>query len=120
MPLIKGGSMSAHSESFWLPVILFGVGTFLLRFIFIWAFGRGEIRSEIKRALRFVPASVLAALVAPNVILIQGTSSFSISNERLWAGVIAAAIAWRTKNMFLTISSGMASLWVLFFFKGSF
>jgi branched-subunit amino acid transport protein len=32
-------------------------------------------------------------------------------NGRLVAGAIAALVAWRTRNVFLTIAVGMAALW---------
>ena len=32
---------------------------------------------------------------------------------RLLAGVLAVVVAWRTKNVLLTIGVGMAALWVL-------
>lgn len=117
---IKGAGLSHNHESFWWSILIIGLGTFLLRFSFIWAFGRGDVRPEITRALRFVPAAVLAALVAPSIIFLQGTTSFSISNERFWAGIIAVVVAWRANNMFLTLSSGMVALWLMFVLKGSF
>jgi branched-subunit amino acid transport protein len=36
-----------------------------------------------------------------------------LGNARLIAGVIAALVAWRTKNVVLTIAIGMIALWVL-------
>ncbi|MGH2374135.1 MAG: AzlD domain-containing protein [bacterium] len=36
-----------------------------------------------------------------------------MDHPRLIAGVLAAGVAWRTKNVFLTIGVGMALLWIL-------
>jgi branched-subunit amino acid transport protein len=38
---------------------------------------------------------------------------FSPRNPQLWAGVLAIAVAWRTRNVLLTIAAGMAALLVL-------
>ena len=34
-------------------------------------------------------------------------------NPRLLAGIIAALVAWRTRNTMLTILAGMAALWIV-------
>ena len=104
--------MSLEPSTLWLTMLAIGLGTFLIRFSFIWVFGRGAVRPEVQRVLRFVPASVLSALVLPSFVFPQ-QAPFSIENPRLWAGLIAAVVAWRTRNMLLTIAAGMASLWII-------
>jgi len=42
-----------------------------------------------------------------------GALDLSFGNVRLLAGVLAALVAWRTKNVLLTIAVGMVALWVL-------
>jgi len=37
----------------------------------------------------------------------------SLVNARLFAGALAAVVAWRTRNVFLTIGVGMGLLWIL-------
>lgn len=103
--------MRLDSATLWLTMLGIGGGTFLIRFSFIWLFGRGEVRPGVQRVLRFVPASVLSALILPSFVFPQ-QAAFSLGNERMWAGLIAAAIAWRTRNVLLTIAAGMVSLWL--------
>ena len=57
----------------WLLFIALAVGTFALRFSFIYLFGKVEMPEWLRRALRFVPASVLAALVFPALTYPNGT-----------------------------------------------
>lgn len=97
----------------WLVIILAGLGTFVIRALFIFLAGRIEMPLWFKRGLRFVPAAVLSALVLPALAYQQGELMLSVSNERLVAGVVAALIAWYTKNVLLTISVGMVLLWGL-------
>ncbi len=103
--------MQLDSLTMWITILGIGAGTFLLRFSFIWLFGWGEMHPVVQRMLRFVPPSVLAALVLPGIVFPQ-QAAFSFDNQRMWAGLIAAVIAWRTKNVLWTISAGMASLWL--------
>jgi branched-subunit amino acid transport protein len=67
----------------------------------------------LQRALRFVPAAALTAIITPELLIQNGAIFLSPANARLIAGVIAIVIAWRTKNTLLTIGAGMIALWVL-------
>jgi branched-subunit amino acid transport protein len=67
----------------------------------------------IQQALRFVPPAVLSAIIFPELLRPGGALDLSFGNVRLLAGVLAAAVAWRTKNVLLTIGVGMVALWVL-------
>jgi branched-subunit amino acid transport protein len=95
----------------WLVMTCAGVVTFAIRYSFIGAAGRIDAPDWFVRMLRFVPVAALSALVWPDLLLADGTISFA--GPRLVAGLIAAAIAWRTRNILLTIASGMLALWLL-------
>jgi branched-subunit amino acid transport protein len=99
--------------SIWLLFIALAVGTYALRLSFIYLFGKIEMPEWLRRALRFVPASVLAALVFPALTYPNGTLDLSLGNIRLLAGLGGALIAWKTKNVLWTIAVGMVLLWVL-------
>lgn len=97
----------------WLLFIAIGLGTFTLRFLFIYLFGKLEMPDWLIRALRFVPAAALAALVFPALTHPSGHLDISLNNFRLLAGLGGALIAWRTRNVLLTILTGMTLLWTL-------
>lgn len=99
--------------SIWLLFIGAAAGTFVLRFSFIYLFGKFEIPEWLQRALRFVPASVLAALVFPALLYPNGAFDFSLNNIHLLAGIGGGLVAWRTKNVLWTIVVGMILFWVL-------
>lgn len=96
----------------WLTLLTIGLGTFLIRFSFIWIFGEAKVHPRLQQILQYVPASVLSALVVPNLVFTQ-QDTISLANPRLWAGLVAALIAWRTRSVLLTIVSGMVVLWFL-------
>ena len=99
--------------SIWLLFVAVGLGTFTLRFLFIYLFGKIAMPNWLSRALRFVPAAALAALVFPALTHPTGQLDVSLNNFRLLAGLGGALVAWRTKNVLLTILVGMAILWTL-------
>jgi branched-subunit amino acid transport protein len=96
----------------WLVVIVTGLLTFGTRLSFIQALGQGTVPPRIQRALRLVPAAVLTAIITPEVFLVNGAPNLSLGNERLIAGALAALVAWRTRNIMLTVIVGMAALWL--------
>ena len=97
----------------WLIMIALAIGTFLIRISFIMLLSNREVHPLIARALRFVPAAVLSALVIPQILTRNNSLRVSFTNPQLTAGLVAAVVAWRTKNVLFTILSGMAVLWVL-------
>ena len=94
----------------WLVMIPGGLITFGIRFSFIYVFGRYEIPETIRRALRLVPAAVLSAIIFPELFIQADRFNMSFGNERLIAGLIAALVAWFSKNILLTLVSGMTAL----------
>jgi branched-subunit amino acid transport protein len=97
----------------WLTIVGAGAGTFALRLSFIALMGRIEIPILLGRALRFVPAAVMTAVVIPLLFYTNGALEVSLGNERLLAGLVAALIAWRTRSVLFTLSGGMVVLWTL-------
>ncbi|MEZ4657636.1 MAG: AzlD domain-containing protein [Caldilineaceae bacterium] len=99
--------------SLWFTLILIGLITFGYRFSFIALLERIKLPLLIRRALRFVPLAALTAIAVPEVAIRQGALNLFISNDRLMASLVAAVVAWRTKNVFLTILVGMICLYIL-------
>jgi len=97
----------------WLLFLAIATGTFALRFSFVYLFGKVDMPDWLRRALRFVPASVLAALVFPALIYPNGILDISLNNVYLLAGIGGALVAWRTKNVLWTIIVGMTLFWIL-------
>ena len=102
-----------QAPSIWILFVIVGLGNFLLRLSFIYLFGKVDMPDWLRRALRFVPASVLAALVFPALTHPAGTLDLSLGNIRLLAGLGGAIVAWKTRNVLWTIVVGMILFWVL-------
>ena len=97
-------------SSFWLLIFGLALASFLPRASFILLFARWPVPPLLRRALRFVPAAVFSAILVPGLVLSAGSVHIGLDNPRLLAGVLAGAIAWRTRNTLLTIASGMLAL----------
>jgi branched-subunit amino acid transport protein len=98
-----------------LGLIIVGMGlvTYAIRLSPIVLMGRIRVPPIVERALRFVPPAVLSAIIVPEILQPAGALNLSLGNPRLLAGILAAFVVWRTKNVFLAIAVGMLAFWVL-------
>jgi branched chain amino acid efflux pump len=97
----------------WLVLIAGGLITFGMRLSFIYLLGRVTVTAGVQRALRLVPAAVLSALVAPELLMPDGSLDIGLGNHRWLAGLVAILVAWRTRSTLLTILAGMLALLLL-------
>jgi branched-subunit amino acid transport protein len=97
----------------WLTLLGMGLITYGIRLSMILLLGQVRISEGWQRALRLVPPAVLSAIIFPELLQPAGSLDISLGNARLLAGIIAAVVAWRTKNALLTIGVGMTALWIL-------
>jgi branched-subunit amino acid transport protein len=99
--------------TFWTIILGVAACTLLLRASFLLLAGPARIPTRAQGALRFVPVSILSAIVASAVFYREGTLNLSPVNPQFLAAAIAALVAWRTRNTLWTIGTGMATLWIL-------
>lgn len=96
----------------WTAIVLSGAGTYAMRASFILAADRlATVPPWAERVLRQIPAAALAALVVP--ALVRPEETLDLANPRLVAGVVAGLVAWKTRNVALTLVIGLAGLMAL-------
>ena len=57
--------------------------------------------------LRLVPPAVLAAMLAPSLLVSDGTIDLGFDNLFFWAALVAFPVAWLRKSLALTVLVGM-------------
>jgi branched-subunit amino acid transport protein len=93
----------------WAAIVLAGIGTFTMRASFLaLAHKLREVPPWAERILRQIPPAALAALVVPALVRPHG--EFHLFQARAAAGILAALVAWRTRNVALTLVIGIGSL----------
>lgn len=97
----------------WTVIIGAAVITYMLRLSFVILLDAFTLPEVVERALRFVPAAVITALVVPTLVFQENQLDLSLGNERLLAGLIAAVVAYYSRNILLTIGTGMVALWLI-------
>ena len=94
----------------WIVMIIGGLLTFGTRLSFIFLLDRIKVPDWFRRGLRFVPVAVLSAIILPELTSPNGTLFVSWRNPQLLAGLVAILVAWKTKNVLLTIAAGLVAL----------
>lgn len=102
----------------WILMIVIGGLTLVGRMSFLVLFGQREMPSWAMTALRYVPVTALTALAMPAVMLNDGAIDLSI-NPRILAALVAVLVAWKTKNILATITSGMIIFWMMRLLMGT-
>ena len=101
-------------SSIWTTIFLVGIFTFLTRLSFIILSDKIKLTPFVQRGLRFVPIAVLSAIIFPELVQNNGADVL-LYIPRVFAGLIAIYVAWRTRNIFLTIITGMCVLYIFNF-----
>ena len=103
----------SSAAGWWIVIIAVGALNFLSRLSFIALFARVDMPPSVERALRYVPAAMLAAIVVPAVVFVApGAPALMHANPKLVAALVAGAVAWRTRSTVATIGIGMPTLWL--------
>lgn len=66
-----------------------------------------SIPESVMRWLSYVPVAVLSAMLAPALLLRDGSLDFGFDNLFLWAAVPAFLLAITTRSFFGTVALGM-------------
>ena len=94
--------------SIWLIFILISLATTLPRASFIVLGNRFTLPPTLQRALRYAPAAALAAIVMPDVLVVD--NALVLFNPKLAAAIAAASVALRWRNPWLPFIVGMVVL----------
>lgn len=99
--------MTLDAFTIWTTIAALTVATLLTRGSFFLFLHGIELPPGVHASLRFIPPAVFAALVVPELLLVDGALAIDPTHDKLLAGICAGVVAWRTKNSFLTILAGM-------------
>jgi len=97
----------------WIALIIVGLLTLVTRLSFILILEKWEPPDLFQRGLRFVPLAVLSALIFPEIFMHDGPVTLPPDFPRILGAVTAVIVAWRSKNIFLTIGAGMLVFYIL-------
>lgn len=105
-------SVEIPSGVLWAILVVVAISAYVFRLSFFVLFGRiDNVPDWVDTTLNYVAPAVLAALVLPKLMYVDG--GIVLANPRLVAGAIAGVVAWRTENVAATVVVGMVAFWGL-------
>ncbi|MDC0610412.1 AzlD domain-containing protein [Vibrio sp.] len=96
-----------------LMILLMTALVFFSRYVFLEPRLPLKLSPAIQRLLSYSGPAVLTSIWAPIVFTHQKTLWLAPNNPFLWSALLAAILAWKTKNVLLTTVSCMAVFLVL-------
>lgn len=96
-----------------LVIIGMSVVTYLPRMLPLVVLSKLKLPPLFTAWLRYIPVAVLSALLVPGVLLSHGRLAFTLQNKALLASIPSLLVAARTKNLFLTVSAGIVTMYLL-------
>ena len=91
-------------------VIVLGltVVTVLARGFFLFSNRTWSLPHWAQRGLQYAPIAALAAVVVPEVVMVNGHLMETWKDARLYAAIVGAAVYFWRKDVLFTIVAGMA------------
>ena len=97
----------------WMVIFAVGLINYLSRLSFIAVFARRSMPPLLARALKYVPAAMLTALVLPMIMGDAAAGGAVPFNPKAGAAGLAGVVAFYTRSTLWTLGTGMAALWLL-------
>jgi branched-subunit amino acid transport protein len=105
-------------KTIFLAIIGMMIVTFLPRLLPIWLLSSRRLPDFVERWLYFIPPSVLAALLLPELLGKNNRIDPAANQVYLIAALPAFLVVWRTRSMFAAVIVGMLVVAGLRFFAG--
>ena len=99
----------------WISIIVAGLINYLTRLGSVLIINPKKMNSITKQVLNYVPSVVCPSIIFPGVLLNDYGTLVAISDPKIYGALTAILIGYFSKNVILTIISGLLSYWFLIF-----
>jgi len=96
-----------------LIIMAMSIVTYLPRVLPVLLLSRVRMPEWFMRWLKHIPAAVLSALLVPAILMPGDTVDVRLANRNLLAAIPCFIAAFRTKNLFITVITGIISMLLL-------
>lgn len=107
----------SETTHLWTIILLLGLGSFALRFVFTGFVGDRPMPPWLLRHLRYTAVAILPALVAPQVMWPSATDG-AFDTPRAAAAMVTLLVGLMTKNVLIAILSGAVTLYGMLYLLG--
>ena len=100
----------------WISIIVAGLINYLTRLGSVLLIKPQKLNSTLKIVLNYVPSAVFPAIIFPAVLLDASGLLVEFNDPKVIATIIACLTGLLSKNLTLTIFTGLISYWIILFF----
>jgi len=99
-----------ENNKYLLIIIGMGLVTYGARVLPLFIFKNRKLNENVLKWMRYIPVTILSALIAPNIFMPDGNLQVSFSNPYILASAITALAALKIKNLVGIVVIGMMSI----------
>ena len=99
----------------WISIIIAGLINYLTRIGSVLMINPKKMNQMTKQVLAYVPSAVFPAIIFPAVLLENSGSFVSYDDPKIISIIVAIFIGYVSKNISVTIVSGLLSYWIIIF-----
>ena len=99
----------------WTSIFFAGFITYFFRMGMITLISKDVFNENFRKILSYVPSVVFPSIIFPGVLLDDYGSLVTIMDPKIYGALTAIIVGYFSRNVILTIISGMASYWFLIF-----
>lgn len=96
----------------WVVLITSTIGTFLLRYSFLWLNDKIQFSDTVAEWLKLIPATAIVSLIVPALMASPSVLEGG-GGQKLCSLIVAILIMWKTRSPTLTLVIGMGTLWFI-------
>ena len=99
----------------WISIIIAGFITYFTRMGMIILIDKDIFNEKFRKILNYVPSVVFPSIIFPGVLLDDYGALVVITDPKIYGALTAIIIGFFSRNVILTITSGLTSYWFLIF-----
>ena len=99
----------------WTSILIAGFITYLTRMGMITLIDKDIFNENFRKILNYVPSAVFPSIIFPGVLLNDYGTLVAITDPKIYGALTAIIIGFFSRNVIITIVSGLASYWFIIF-----
>ena len=99
----------------WTSIFIAGLITYFTRMGMVTLIDKDIFNENFRKILNYVPSVVFPSIIFPGVLLDDYGSFVTITDPKIYGALIAIIVGYISRNVILTIISGLTSYWFLIF-----
>ena len=99
----------------WTSIFIAGLITYFTRMSMVTLIDKDIFSENFRKILNYVPSVVFPSIIFPGVLLDDYGVLVAITDPKIYGAITAIFVGYYSRNVILTIISGLTSYWFLIF-----